>query len=509
MRYGARSANGGYRSGRRHVTGPGAAAAPAGVGFRSERGPVLIALMLSTGLVAIDSTVIATAVPSIVGSLGGFAQFPWLFSVYLLAQAVSIPIYGKLADLFGRKPVMLFGIGLFLLGSVLSGAAWSMPVLIAFRAVQGLGAGAVQPMSMTIVGDLYTTAERGRVQGYLASVWGVSAVVGPTLGGVFSEYLSWRWIFFVNVPLCVIAGWTLIRAFHEQVTRRSHRLDYAGAGLLGTGCTLLILGLLEGGEAWSWSSPVGITVLAVGAILVGAFVLVERRAAEPVLPLWVFRRRMLVTSTLVALGVGAVLIGLTSYVPTYVQSVLGTGPLVAGFALATLTLGWPLTASQAGKVYMRAGFRTTALIGSAVTVLGTVLTALLSSRASVVEVGATCFVVGAGLGFVAAPTLIAAQSTVGWSERGVVTGTNMFGRSIGSAVGVALFGAIANATLGTGSRHTRADLDHASHHVFLGVAVVAVLTGAAVLAMPGTRPAAAKTGEPAAEGTTVEGVTVA
>jgi MFS family permease len=359
-------------------------------------------------------------------------------------------------------------------------------------------------MSLTIAGDLYTTAERGKVQGYIASVWGISSVVGPTLGGVFSEYLSWRWIFFVNVPLCVIAGWTLIRALREQVVRRSHRLDYAGAGLLGAGCTLLILGLLEGGVAWSWSSPAGIAVIGVGAVLIGAFVLVERRAAEPVLPLWVFRRRMLLTSTLVALGVGAVLIGLTSYVPTYVQGVLGTGPLVAGFALATLTLGWPLTASQSGKVYMRAGFRTTALIGSAAAVLGAVLTALLSSHATAVEVGATCLVVGAGLGFVAGPTLIAAQATVGWSERGVVTGANMFGRSIGSAVGVALFGAIANATLDTDSRHTRADLDRASHHVFLGVAMVAVLMAVAVLAMPGTRPIASEAGEQAAEEATGE-----
>lgn len=173
--------------------------APIQVGFRSERGPVLISLMLSTGLVAIDSTIIATAVPSVVRDLGGFAQFPWLFSVYLLAQAVSVPIYGKLADLFGRRPIMLFGIGLFFLGSVLCGFAWSMPALIAFRALQGLGAGAVQPMSLTIAGDLYSTAEGGKVQGYLASVWAISSVVGPTLGGVFSEYLTWRRIWLRNI----------------------------------------------------------------------------------------------------------------------------------------------------------------------------------------------------------------------------------------------------------------------------------------------------------------------
>ena len=463
--------------------------APIQVGFRSERGPVLISLMLSTGLVAIDSTIIATAVPSIVRDLGGFAQFPWLFSVYLLAQAVSVPIYGKLADLFGRRPVMLFGIGLFFLGSVLCGFAWSMTALIAFRALQGLGAGAVQPMSLTIAGDLYSTAERGKVQGYLASVWAMSSVVGPTLGGVFSEYLTWRWIFFVNVPLCLIAAWMLTRHFHERVVRRTHTLDYAGAALLAVGCSLVILGLLEGGEAWAWSSVPGISVLAIGAALVVAFILVERRAAEPVLPLWVFRRRLLVTSSLVALGVGAVLIGLTSYVPTFVQGVVGVGPLVAGFAVATLTVGWPITASQSGKVYMRAGFRFTALIGSAVTIVGAVLTTLLTAGASLAEVAGASFVVGAGLGFVAGPTLIAAQSTVGWSERGVVTGTNMFSRSMGSALGVALFGAIANATLGYGQQtHSPAELARASHHVFVGVAVVAVLMGVAVAAMPAVRP---------------------
>ena len=245
------------------------AAASAGVGFRSERGPVLIGIMLSTALVAIDATVIATAVPSVVAELGGFAEFPWLFSVYLLAQAVTVPVYGKLADVFGRKPVMLVGIGLFLVGSILCGLAWSMGALIAFRAVQGLGAGAVQPMSMTIVGDLYSLEERAKVQGYIASVWGISSVVGPTLGGVFSEYVSWRWIFFVNIPLCLIAAATIGLRFHERVERRRPRIDYAGAGVLTVALTLLILGLLEGGQAWAWRSPQSVAVLGGGAVLLG------------------------------------------------------------------------------------------------------------------------------------------------------------------------------------------------------------------------------------------------
>lgn len=199
-----------------------------GVGFRSERGPILIALMMTTGLVAIDSTILATAVPSIVDDLGGFASFPWLFSIYLLAQAVSVPLYAKLSDTVGRKPVILIGIGLFLVGSVLCGFAWSMPALIAARAIQGLGAGAVAPMAITIAGDIYTVAERAKTQGYLASVWAVSSVVGPTLGGVFSEFTTWRWIFFVNVPLCLLAGWMIVRRFHESIERTKHRVDYAG-----------------------------------------------------------------------------------------------------------------------------------------------------------------------------------------------------------------------------------------------------------------------------------------
>jgi EmrB/QacA subfamily drug resistance transporter len=467
------------------------AAASSGVGFRSERGPVLVGIMLSTALVAIDATVIATAVPSIVASLGGFAEFPWLFSVYLLAQAVTVPVYGKLADVFGRKPVMLVGIGLFLLGSILCGVAGSMGALIAFRAVQGLGAGAVQPMSMTIVGDLYSLRERAKVQGYIASVWAVSSVVGPTLGGVFSQYLSWRWIFFVNIPLCLVAAAAIALRFHEQVDRRRPRIDYAGAATLTVALTLLVLGLLEGGQAWAWGSPQGIAVLVTGAVLLGLFVGIERRAADPVVPLRLLRNRLLVATNLASACVGAVLLGLTSYVPTFAQDVLGTGPLVAGFALAALTLGWPISASLSGRVYLRIGIRSTALVGAAIVVLGSALLLLLDGSSSVLQVGATAFVIGLGMGFTAAPTLIAAQSAVQWHERGVVTGLNMFFRSAGSAVGVAVFGAVVNATLGTsgveGDRVAPEALTTAVHSVFLGTTVLAVAMLAAVLLMPRDR----------------------
>jgi multidrug resistance protein len=317
------------------------------LGLRSERGPILGSVMLSMGLVALDATVLATAVPSIVGDLGGFSQFPWLFSIYVLGQAVSVPIYGKLADQIGRKPVMVFGIAVFLLGSILCGVAWSMPSLIAFRAVQGLGAGAIGPMSMTIVGDVYTVAERARIQGYLASVWAISAVLGPTLGGIFSDFLHWRGVFFINLPLGAIAGWVLLRRYHDRVRDKTkHKIDIAGAIALTIGTSLIILGLLEGGVLWPWMSAQSLIIFTVGLTAAVIFVLIERRAAEPILPGWAFTRRIFVGVYISSMAVGVLTLGLSSYVPMFVQEVLGTGALIAGFALAGLTIGWPIAASR-------------------------------------------------------------------------------------------------------------------------------------------------------------------
>ncbi len=468
----------------------------ASVGLRSERGPVLLSVMLSAGLVAIDSTILATAVPAIVDDLGGFSQFPWLFSIYLLAQAVAVPIYGKLADIIGRKAIMLFGIGAFVLGSVLCGLAWSMPALIAFRAIQGLGAGAVQPMGMTIIGDIYTLAERAKVQGYLASVWAISAVVGPTLGGLFVDFLDWRWIFFVNVPLGAVAVWMLVRKFSENLTRTKHKIDYAGAVLLAVGGSLLIFGLLEGGVLWSWFSWQSLLVLGGAAVLLVSFALVERRAAEPILPGWIFTRRILNGANLVSLTVGVLLIGLTSYVPLFAQGVLKTSALVAGFALAAMTIGWPLAASNSGRLYLRIGFRNTGLIGSVLVLAAAVLLITLSPASPIWVVAVTCFLVGLGLGLIASPSLIAAQSTVGWQHRGVVTGANMFARSMGSAIGIAVFGAIANSKLaghtsgpvgghGGGASDVPPEvLAPAIQQVFFGSAVIAVVLIAAVLIIP-------------------------
>ena len=423
----------------------------------AARGRILAALMMSMALIALDSTIVATAVPSIVRQLGGFSSVPWLFSSYLLTQAATVPLYAKFADMAGRKPVLLTGIAMFVLGSALCGVAWSMPTLIAARAIQGIGAGAVQPISMTIVGDLYSVAERGRVQGYMASVWGAAAVLGPTLGGVFTDYVSWRWIFWINLPIGGLAAAMLVRNFRERVERRSHRIDVLGSVTLTAGCALLILGLLEG-RAWGWLSGRTLAVLGAAAVLLALFVLQERRAAEPVLPLWVFRRRTLVVGNLAQFLVGAVVLGLSAYLPSYVQAVAGTGALVAGFVLASLSIGWPLAASVSGRVYVRIGFRDTALIGAAFLVAGTAGYAVLPQRAPVWLIAVPGLVVGLGLGFAASSMTVAVQSVVGWDRRGVVTGANIFARSIGSAVGVAVFGSLLNGTVVSRFAHPPAGL---------------------------------------------------
>ena len=300
-------------------------------------------------------------------------------------------------------------------------------------------------------------------------------------------------------PLCILAGWMLLRRFHETIERRRHRLDYAGAALLAVGISAVILGLLEGGQAWAWNAPQSYAAFALGLVALLAFVLVESKAAEPILPLWVFSRRLLITTTGLSLLVGAMVIGLTSYVPTYLEGALKVSPLVSGLALAALTLGWPVSASLSGRIYTRIGFRPTVLIGVALALVGTLGLALTAAAPSVLTVAATCFVVGAGFGLIASPGIIAAQSSVPWNERGVVTGTNLFARSIGSAVGVAIFGAIANSILGqaaaggpdapgAGSAPTEPPgIVAAGGAVFLAVAVCAVLLIAAAALMPRTR----------------------
>jgi EmrB/QacA subfamily drug resistance transporter len=468
------------------------------IGLRGDRGPILAALMLSTALVALDVTILATASTTVARELGAFEQVPWLFSAYTLAQAVTVPLYGRLADVFGRKRVMMLGIGLFLVGSVLCAVAWSMPALIWFRVLQGLGAGAIMPISLTIAGDIYSLTERAKVQGYLASVWAASSVLGPTLGGIFSQFVSWRWIFWVNVPIAAVAALVLWRRFQEKAREGEREpVDYLGAALLTGGSTALVLGLLEGGHAWGWASVPSVTIFAASVVLLAAFAVSARRSAHPIFDLRLLRRRVVGASAAAGLGIGVITLGLTTYVPIYAQGVLGVGPLVAGFALAALLVGWPLAATVSGRVYLAIGFRWTAVIGTVIVLAGSLLTLGLGAGSQVWHIAGAVFVIGVGMGLVAVPTLLVAQHSVGWGERGAVTATNLFSRSIGQAVGVAALGAVVNAvtTVGADGVPEGPGLAAAMHLVFWCVVGTAALMVGTVLLLPRDNPRAGPTAE--------------
>jgi EmrB/QacA subfamily drug resistance transporter len=486
-------------------------------GSGARRGLVLVGLMLTMALAAMDTTIVSTAVPQIIGSIGGFSIFSWLFSIYLLTQTVTIPVYGKLADVYGRKPILLLGIVVFLGGSALCSAAWSMVALIAFRALQGIGAGAIQATVQTVAGDLYSLRERGRVQGWLSSVWAVAAVAGPTLGGLFADYVSWRWIFLINLPLGAVALVLIVRFLHEaRGAARRHRIDYAGSALILASCGLLVFALLQGGTAWAWTSPASIGCFAGAAVLVAATVLVERRAAEPVIPAWLWRERVLAGATLGYVALGLLVIGPSAFLPTFAQTVLGLGAVAAGFVLATMSISWPTAAALCSRLYLRIGFRDTALIGAAVALAGVGWFLLLPYAPPVWTVVGSTLVLGAGLGLISTPLIVGVQSTVPHERRGVATGSLMFGRFLGQSLGAAVFGAIVNSTLqhhlDTASAgvsrglpgsvdaieptverdagpaavldYLRHALDAATHNVYLALTLVAVLALVVLLICP-------------------------
>lgn len=450
-----------------------------------ERTPVLAALVLTMALVAMDTTILATAVPQVVEDLGGLSDVGWVFSVYLLADTVTIPIYGKLSDLHGRKPILLIGVVLFLVGSALSAGAWNMGSLIAFRAFQGIGAGAIAATVQTVAGDIYTVEERGQVQGYLASVWGVSALVAPALGGVFAQYLSWRWIFLVNIPIGLIALTLIWRGFHETVERRRHDIDYLGAGFVLVAAGALIVALLEGGGRWAWTSAPILVLFAVAVAATLALPAVERRAAEPVLPPWLWHDRRVALSCLASGTAGMSVIGLSVYLPTWGQTVLDLSPVSAGFVLATMSITWPIASSLSAHVYMRIGFRDTALAGAVAAVIATAGLSALSADAAVWQPVACAGVMGVGMGLTFSPLMVGLQNTVGWNRRGTLTGGLMYARYLGQSIGAAAFGAIANVVLRRHADDAEAVAVHASTHaVFVGLFAVAVVTLVVTVAIP-------------------------
>ncbi|MFJ6485401.1 MULTISPECIES: MFS transporter [unclassified Streptomyces] len=434
------------RAGGAPSTGP--AAPSAGPAARPPT-PVVASLMLGMALVALDSTVVATAVPQIVGELGGFAVFSWLFSGYLLAVTVTLPVYGKLSDTFGRKPVLLFGIGLFLVGSLLCTAAWNMAALIAFRIVQGLGGGALQGTIQTLAADLYPLRDRPRIQARMSSVWATSAVAGPALGGLLASYAHWRWIFLINLPLAGLALWMVSRHLTEPVRSPGRRgpVDWAGALAVFACGGLLLFALVQGGVAWPWPSAPSLGLLGASALLAVVVVRVERRAPEPILPGWVWRRRTIAAVNLAMGALGLLMVAPMVFMPTYAQSVLGLGPVGAGLVMSVMTLSWPVSAACSQHVYRRIGFRNTAAVGIALAAVILFSFTLLPHPARPWQPALIMLLLGGALGLFQLPLIVGVQSTVGWAERGTTTASVLFCRQVGQSVGAALLAAVANATI--------------------------------------------------------------
>ncbi|MFF1448767.1 MFS transporter [Streptomyces sp. NPDC058274] len=415
---------------------------------RSRRA-VVAALMLCMGLAALDSTIVSTAVPQIVGDLGGFSVFSWLFSGYLLAVTVTLPVYGKLSDTFGRKPVLIAGSVLFLLGSLLCAGAWNMAALIAFRIVQGLGGGALQGTVQTLAADLYPLDQRPRIQARLSTVWATSAVAGPALGGVLAAYADWRWIFLINLPLGAVALWLLVRHLHEPRRARlaRPRIDWAGALTVFACGGILLTALVQGGVAWPWLSAPSTALFGTGLALIATLVLIERRAAEPIIPGWVWRRRTIAAVNLALGALGLLMVAPTVFLPTYAQSVLGLAPITAGFVLSVWTLSWPVSAALSQHVYRRIGFRNTAMLGIGTATLILFAFPFLPYPGEAWQPTLLMLLLGGALGLFQLPLLVGVQSTVGWSERGTATASVLFCRQSGQTIGAALFGAVANGVL--------------------------------------------------------------
>ncbi len=439
---------------------------------RTHRPLTVVALLLGLFLAAMEMTVVSTAMPTAVGELGGIHLYAWVFAAYMLTATVTMPVHGKLADLYGRKPVMFAGIALFLSGSFLCGRAGGMTELILFRAVQGLGAGAIQPIAMTIVGDLFDVHQRGRIQGALSAVWGVAGLTGPLLGGAIVHWLSWRWVFYVNIPAGLGCAAVLYFAYHETVERRERRLDAAGAVLLSLTIVLALLGTRARGE-----DP---ALLAGAAVSLAAFLLAERRAAEPLLPLDLFSQRVIAVASASGALVGGAMMSAVTFVPLYVQAVLSGTPYEAGSAIAPVAVGWPIASTLAGRLLPTRGYRVLIRTGLALTLCAAAgLSLMLRPEADLWAIRLVMLLYGLGLGLANTPLIIAVQSSVPWDRRGVATASTLFSRTIGGTLAIGALGSVLAAALaGSGVPAETADMLLGPARSLLPEATVRSLFGA-------------------------------
>ncbi|MFC5531219.1 MDR family MFS transporter [Cohnella yongneupensis] len=438
--------------------------------------PVVVGLMVALFIGALDVTVVSTALPDIVDDLQGRSLISWVFAIYTLTTCVTTPIFGKLTDLYGRKIVFAIGIILFVLGSALCGFAGSMVSLIWFRAIQGIGAGALNPVCFTIVGDLFTGEKRGKMMGLFASVWSVAGLLGPLVGGYFVDHVTWQWIFFMNIPLGIVAL-VLVNGFlKESFEKKAKKIDYWGALTFTIAVSALLYALLSAGEKYAWDSPVIIGLFAVAIVFLALFFLIEARTAEPMMPLAMFNNRVMNVSNLSGFLAFSIVSGVMIYAPIWIQSVLGHSATSSGLTVMPMSIAWPIASTVVGRLMYKIGVKTSVMLGSFVVIIGCAWMADLQLDSPYGYWVGILVLLGFGMGFITTPSTVMVQSAVGWQMRGVATATNSLLRSLGQTVGVAIFGTMFNHYVTTGSPVELVDAMHVIFVVFGVIAAANLLT---------------------------------
>ncbi len=440
---------------------------------------ITIALIIATFLAAIEVTVISTAMPVITMDLGGLDLISWVFAIYLLTYAVMTPIFGKLADLFGRKKIFITGATLFLIGSALCGLSQSMEQLILFRALQGIGAGALMPMTFTIVGDVFKYEQRAKVQAIIGSIWGIAGIFGPLVGGFFVDYFTWNWIFYINIPFGLVSMFLIGKYLEEKIEKKKRSIDYGGAITFIVGATALLYALLSGGNEIAWNDSMMIVLFGIAFVFLLIFIIVQLKVKEPMVPFHLFKNRHLLIVNLSGLLLGAILIGLTAYLPLWVQGVLLLAATASGLTLIPMSLGWPLGAFISGRLIVRVGTKPISLVGVILIAFGTIALSFITSSTSNVMLVIIMFFIGLGFGLSFTVFTVIVQSSVDWNNRGAASSSNAFLRTLGQTLGIAVLGAVLNHHIGghtnNGTNVAPELLAAGLHSVFIILAVIATV----------------------------------